>query len=108
MVAKPAPRPLASIRPATGHDLLAALSPGMLDALAMRHSHFAHGHTVEADLDRRPGHLAEAAHAYVADARDLLRRGPGQRAHARIKLVRAIALLLAELDRLDLETDREF
>jgi len=106
-VTEPAKHPMTGRPVATALDLLAALSPGMLDVLAMRHSHFHHGHSVEADLSREPGRLTDAGRAYVRDACDLLRRGAGQRANARIKLVRAMALLMAELDRLDLETDRE-
>jgi len=99
------PAPAARITPALPAE---ATTPGLLDIIALRASHFAHGHTIEGDLERRdPGVLAKAGRTYVAEAIDLLARGPGQRASARIKLTRAAALLLAELDRLDAEDTRE-
>ena len=85
-----------------------AVTPGLLDVVALRASHFAHGHTVQADLEqRRAGQIAKAGRSYLTDAIDLLDRGPAERARARIKITRAAALLLAELDRLDAQDARE-
>lgn len=84
------------------------LTPAALDVLALRASHFAYGHTIAADLaGRRPGMLARRAEEYMRDALDLLSRGPAERARARIKLARAAALTLAELDRLDAQDSAE-
>lgn len=85
-----------------------AVTPGLLDIIALRASHFAHGHTIDADLARkRPGQLAKWGREYVVDAIDLLDRGHAERPRARLKLARAAALILAELDRLDAEDSHE-
>lgn len=86
------------------------LTPPLLDVMAMRASHLAHGHTVAADQARfavAGPVLARSARDYVCDGIDLLQRGSAERARARTKLVRAAALILAELERLDAETDAE-
>lgn len=84
------------------------VTPGLLDIVALRASHFAHGHTIQADLENRgPGQIAKAGRSYLTDAIDLLDRGPAERARARIKITRAAALLLAELDRIDAQDARE-
>lgn len=84
------------------------VTPGLLDVVALRSSHFAKGHTIQADLQgKRPGQLAKWGREYLVDAIDLLDRGPRERARARVKLARAAALLLAELDRLDAQDDAE-
>lgn len=86
----------------------ATVTPGLLDIVALRASHFAHGHTVEADLSaKRPGQLAKWGRDYLIDALDLLQRGDAERPRARAKLARAAALLLAELDRLDAQDSVE-
>jgi len=77
------------------------VTAGLLDIVALRASHFSRGHTVQADLARRPGMLARWAEEYLRDAMDLLARGHAERPRARVKLARAAALVLAELDRLD-------
>jgi len=83
------------------------VTPALLDIVALRASHFAHGHTVEADLMRDAGHLAKAGRTNLVDAIDELNRGPGRRPQARKSLARAAALILAELDRLDAQDSRE-
>lgn len=100
----PATDPLPRLHPALP---AAAVTPGLLDVVALRASHFAHGHTVEADLRRQPGVLARAGRTHAVDAIDELARGPARRASARKHLARAAALLLAELDRLDAQDANE-
>lgn len=99
------PRPVARLHPALPAE---TVTPGLLDIVALRASHFAYGHTIEADLaGRRPGMLARRAEEYMRDALDLLARGPAERPRARVKLARAAALALAELDRLDAQDRAE-
>lgn len=94
--------PLSPVLPA------GTVTPALLDIVALRASHFAQGHTVQADLQgKRPGQLAKWGREYLVDAIDLLDRGPRERARARVKLARAAALILAELDRLDAQDDAE-
>ncbi len=100
----PAPAQTAALSPALPAG---TVTPGLLDIVALRASHFAHGHTVEADLIRDPGHLAKAGRTHAVDAIDELNRGPARRVSARKHLIRAAALLLAELDRLDAQDSRE-
>ena len=84
------------------------VTPGLLDIVAPRASHFAKGHMVQAGLQgKRPGQLAKWGREYLVDAVDLLDRGHRERARARVKLARAAALPLAELDRLDAQDDAE-
>lgn len=61
------------------------------------------GHTPEKDLQLPLVWLPQEARNYLIDAIDEARRGPDRRAIARRKLIKAGALLLAAIDRLDAE-----
>jgi len=67
------------------------------------------GHTPEKDLQLPLAWLPQEARNYLTDAIDEAHRGPDRHAIARRKLIKAGALLLAAIDRLDAEPrhDRE-
>ncbi|KPH59167.1 hypothetical protein ADT71_23775 [Novosphingobium sp. ST904] len=67
--------------------------------MADRHAQFGHGHTVEADLSLRPGHLARLAAEKLRSGIDHAQLGHHE--NATKLLVRAAAFILAELDALE-------
>lgn len=67
--------------------------------MADRQAQFAHGHTVEADMQLRPGQLAQAALGKLRGGIDHAQLGYHE--NARKLLIRAAAFILAELDALE-------
>lgn len=90
--------------------LNAAHGPAVRAAVEMRIEQIAeHGHTREADSDLPLDHLPREMQRRVAAAVDRI-RGTGERRNlpaARLALVRAVAMGLAAIDRLDLVLKRE-
>jgi hypothetical protein len=82
---------------------LAAIPPSMLDAHAARLEQVTKfGHSDDADALEPIDYFARKARDYACDAIDHARRGSGDIAITRLKLVKVAALALAGIDRLDL------
>jgi hypothetical protein len=64
-----------------------------------------HGHSDEADSLCRFKDIVAQAEQRIGDVRDLLGRGPGSRATARMKFLKAAAILMAVADKIELENE---
>lgn len=62
-----------------------------------------HGHSDEADALCDYRGIVSQAEQRIGDGRDLLGRGPGSRAAARMKFLKAAAILMAVADKIELE-----